>query len=167
MQQYQALLHRLWLFYSPFEDALLGGLSADASAKVADRRKARWLFEDIQSLGYQSPIAGDPSLPELNSDAERMGALYVLEGATLGGALIRKQLIKTFGDRINGALRFYTGYGSDSSRQWISFRMILSEMFDTQDISRRNDVVAGANATFLFLEAWLGDGDNLTALEQP
>lgn len=84
-----------------------------------------------------------------------MGALYVTEGATLGGKIIRKQLVGRFGDRVKNALHFYTGYGSQGGAEWRAFREELGALFDHAGAEAQAKVIAGANATFSALELWL------------
>ncbi|KEC74286.1 heme oxygenase [Rhizobium leguminosarum bv. phaseoli CCGM1] len=55
-----------------------------------DRRRAPLLFADIRALGDQMPALLPP--PALGCEAALWGALYVLEGSKLGGALLAKSV---------------------------------------------------------------------------
>lgn len=84
-----------------------------------------------------------------------MGACYVVEGATLGGQIIRKHLHRHFGASVDGALSFYSGYRKQAAQEWRTFGALLGSLFDKAERSVQDEVVAGANATFIALEAWL------------
>ena len=47
------------------------------------------------------------NLPNLNTPAERMGYLYVIEGSTLRGRIISAHLEKTLGAAITQHLKFF------------------------------------------------------------
>lgn len=52
----------------------------------ADRRRADLLLEDLAELGVDLPAPVAP--PVLETEAEILGAVYVLEGSRLGGAVL-------------------------------------------------------------------------------
>ncbi len=56
----------------------------------SERRRAPLLFADIRALGDQMPALLPP--PALGCEAALWGALYVLEGSKLGGALLAKSV---------------------------------------------------------------------------
>lgn len=63
--------------------------AAGAGALIADwddRRRADLLLDDLADLGMEAPASIAP--PVITSDAEILGAVYVLEGSRLGGAVL-------------------------------------------------------------------------------
>lgn len=154
LENYRSLLSRLREFYFPLEQEIFDKLPAEATEKFAQRRKSHLLERDLRALG---DIASRRcrALPALASFERRMGGLYVIEGATLGGQIIRKHLHRHFGEPVAGALSFYTGYGKHAAREWRAFGALLGSLFDRAPRAAQDDVIAGANATFIALEAWL------------
>ena len=75
----------------------------------AERRKFPWLMEDLSFL-HETPLQLNPTmnLPVINSLGRLVGALYVLEGSTLGGQLISRQLNQHLGLTLNTGARFFT-----------------------------------------------------------
>ena len=74
----------------PVEDTLE---AAGAHALLADwpeRRRAHLLKADLADLGTQVPPPQEP--PALPDPASIFGAIYVLEGSRLGGALLKRGL---------------------------------------------------------------------------
>jgi heme oxygenase len=158
LDDYRCLLSRLLQFYQPIEANIFDGLPQQIATKVEHRRKAAWLRADLAALGADD--ASDESAgsaPKPDSFEARMGALYVLEGATLGGLLIRKHLLGHFGAAAAPAMNFYSGYGKRANAEWRAFGLLLGGLFDRAGSAAQRKVVSGANATFSGLERWLED----------
>ncbi len=163
LKNYRSLLRRLWEFYSPLEREVFGKFPKDLATELEYRRKAHCLAADLCALGDTAPVSEDLALPAFTSPAERAGSLYVTEGATLGGQLIRKRLHDHFGDAIVPALSFYSGYGKQAAKEWRAFGALFGGLFDRAGASVQDHVVAGANATFNAMERWLNDPQWLDA----
>lgn len=155
MLHYRKLLRGLLEFHLSFEREIFDHLPRDFATKLEHRRKAHLLRADLQALEACVAVTSDGIILNFRSLAERMGALYVLEGATLGGKIIRKHLLARFGGRVEPAISFYTGYGKRSGAEWRSFGEMLGGMFDNADSTTQANVVAGANATFSALQRHL------------
>lgn len=70
------------------------------------------------------------------------GFFYVFEGMTLGNAVHLPDLHKTFGDELNGACRYYAGYGKRTQEYWQEFRFTMNSLSMDQDcIMRIQDLV--------------------------
>jgi heme oxygenase len=80
-----------------------------------------------------------------------LGALYVFEGATLGGQLISRHLEEKLGLRDGAGYRYYRSYGPDVGRRWQEFRALLQEHATT---GSDDAIVASAADTFERLHAW-------------
>lgn len=122
---YRALLADLFGVYAPLEAALAAlewdGLGIDFSA----RAKTHWLHADLMARGLPSvDIAALPRsgrLPAIQSPADGFGVLYVLEGASLGGQLILRQIKPALGLTETAGARFFASYGADVGKYWRSF----------------------------------------------
>jgi heme oxygenase len=74
----------------PLEAALDAAPPQDLPPYWPERRRTAALLSDLAELGLEAP---DPSrIPAPATAAERVGALYVLEGSRLGGILLRRRL---------------------------------------------------------------------------
>ena len=151
LAEYQNLLARLYGFYRAIEPMIYVG------SNFSDRQKTVLLVRDLETLGLTyTKIRNLPvstSLPSLDSFNCRMGALYVLEGSTLGAQLISSQLLKHFRDTIAGAIHFYTCYGDRVGAKWHEFRQFLSR--SCNDASSAQEVIASARNTFCSFQHWL------------
>ena len=64
-------------------------------------------------------------LPEAPTFAHTFGASYAVEGATLGGRVILRDLGPLLGATIAGVARFFGGRGNATEPVWQIFRLIL------------------------------------------
>ena len=119
-----------------------------------NRRKLGLLAADLADLHRGDPgsLPRCPDVPEVEDTACALGVLYVIEGATLGGALIAAHLRDT--DVPAGALRFFSCYGDQVGRRWRGWRHVTTTWVDA-DPARGDAVVESAAETFAVLARWL------------
>jgi len=154
--------YRHWLagffgFYQPLEAKLAAFPDWDGlGISIASRLHASAIAHDLAALGTDSssvPQAAADLLPELPTIAHGLGALYVLEGATLGGQIILRGIEARPGLSIGPARQFFGGRGRDLGPMWNDFRERLDGYGRLHPL-KRNDVVAGAQRTFQSLLRW-------------
>lgn len=97
----------------------------DLGIDLTQRAKAQWLRADLTTLGLSSQdIAALPlttQLPSIQCPADGFGVLYVLEGATLGGQIILRQIKPRLGLTEHAGAQFFASYGADVGERWRSF----------------------------------------------
>lgn len=144
------------LFYSYF-----GGLEKKIEevgnldiADYSERRKKEAIAADILSLGGTLPeLTPDQFLPEIDSRLKALGALYVMEGSTLGGLYISKMIANQLGEQVSTALSFFDGYGEQTAAMWDAFKSHLdAEVSEPRD---QAEVIQSANETFLHFRTWI------------
>jgi heme oxygenase len=150
------LMQAYFGFYQPLEQALLNS-PIPADFDLTPRLKTATLRLDLQALGLSGdalqelPICAQ--LPEIDSAAASLGVLYVLEGATLGGQILRREIASRLAlDADNGAA-FLDVYGASTGRRWRDFIEYLSSR--PLDAAERAAVVIAAQTTFSCFEHWL------------
>ncbi len=152
----------LWLarflgLYEPLERALAGFPRWDTLGFASPLpRHSAWLAADLVALGADPagvPRAPPGMLPDLPTFAHALGTLYVLEGATLGGRVILRDLVARIGVPITGATGFFGGRGQAAGPMWQSFRTAL-DAYGRENPGLCPDVVTGAERTFRALLAW-------------
>lgn len=157
LRTYRQLLARFWGYYAPLEDRLRSEVGIYWPTKeylCSDRAKVPHLEKDLRVLGKSlDPLECCTNLPELNTPAQVLGCLYVIEGATLGGQIISKHLLANLGLGIDNGAAFFNGYGANSGSQWQFFRSFLTK--NAEPINQDDAIVASANETFRTLGEWL------------
>jgi heme oxygenase (biliverdin-IX-beta and delta-forming) len=151
---YRTFLARLYGFHAAWEPRA-DNLIADVRF-FAPRRKLHKLASDLLTLGLSPeevdalPLCGEP-LP-MRSEAEAFGAMYVVEGSTLGGVIIAHHIDRAVGPPAASACSYLRCYGADLDRMWKAFGSRLLALsapgFD-------DEVVVSAQRTFTVLQSWL------------
>ena len=145
---YGQVLAGLRSAYAPLEAAVSASpAAASAVPDWADRRKTAWLDADLAGLRVAPGPAAD--VPELDAVEDVLGAVYVMEGATLGGALLVAQLQQVFADP--PPHRFFSSYGERRGAMWHGFRVRAEALGEAG--ADADQVVEAALRTFGVLEA--------------
>lgn len=168
-ESYSQKLQQFYGFYAPLEKALqnrsdrkAGGVDAPLSvatraALAARLTKTDCLRQDLRHFGVTAeelPLCHD--LPPLGNQADVLGCLYVLEGATLGGRMITLHVQSTLGITPIAGGTFFEGYGARTGTMWQTMRhLLVSAALDTPT---ENAMVASAIATFSCLRLWCESG---------
>jgi heme oxygenase len=153
---YRELMSAYYGFYQPLERALAPWGEIIPELEWGRRSKTPYLQADLLALGLSDPqIDALPlcsELPAITNVAQALGALYVLEGATLGGQVLRNLIeIKIGVGSVNGGA-FMNVYGAETSALWQRFLECLSPL---QAAAERLAAVDVAESTFVCFEQWL------------
>lgn len=139
------MVGRFLAFYRPAETALAGVLGDEPDLDFETRRKVPALERDLETL--KATPAVDALVVAPTSRSEALGFLYVLEGSTLGGRVIDKQL-RARGLSAEG-LSFFQGYGEQTGPRWKAFCAVLERADDPAAAAR------GARSAFAQMEDWM------------
>ena len=149
-EDYAIILRMFYGFFHPLEEKIQQFISTDLLPDIRERRTSSLIRNDLSALGIQVELPVCNSLPQINDSSSAFGALYVLEGSTLGGKMIARMLAKKDGSAIPaGALHFFGGYQEQTGKMWTSFLAVLNQQTTTEDI------VHSANQTFMHLKSWM------------
>ncbi|HEV2557809.1 MAG TPA: biliverdin-producing heme oxygenase [Microvirga sp.] len=155
---YRACLIRFLRLYRPLEERLCEFSDwPHWGIDLQDRPHAARLVDDLGRLGVRAedlPDAPAEALPALSTFAHALGALYVLEGSTLGGQLIFRRLLAAEIEGVAEACSFFNGRGAATGPLWRSFREAL-DAFGAAQPSQNPDVVEGAKRTFAAVGRWV------------
>ena len=146
-------LSKLFGFVLPLEEGInqLAPL-LDPAWELASRRRAYLIPFDLEELlGYSAlPLPLCPVRPPLATAAQALGVLYVLEGSTLGGQVIARQLEKA---GLDAARRYFTAYGALTGPRWQATCRLLAAAATPENEA---ELVGSATRTFHDLAVWLG-----------
>lgn len=149
---YAAALRALHAFYAAWEPAIWRTPGVSAAGLGGGRHKLPLLERDLRALGVR-PCPALPAAPATDDAAAALGALYVLEGASLGGRIIHRRVAGALGVTPEHGAAYYHGYGDLTGPRWKEFGHAVARF--AEDTGCAHGVVAGAVDCFAALEAWL------------
>lgn len=129
-----------------FCEALVFPLIEHVITGLGGRRKLHFIENDLQQLA-SPPVSAHTYQPFTTADvAFALGYMYVIEGATLGGRVILKQLAPKLGVNETSGGRFFAGYGKETSVKWKNFLQQFSMYVVEHDCE--SETIAGAQHAF-------------------
>lgn len=150
VERYASLLTLMYGYYAAIENRL-----DSFRAAIPDydrRRKSQAIVGDLTKLAHPvDGIALCVDIPIINSIPQALGAMYVLEGSTLGGKVISKMLSKQL-PSIANSLTFFQGYGDDTMGMWQKFKQYLHQMID---VVHHEEAQLAAKETFIKFKTWI------------
>jgi heme oxygenase len=153
LNDYADLLRLFFSYFGGLELLIDEHLSTQYFPDLHDRRKAALISQDLQRLGEQVPKMLDPKLlPAIKNRHQALGALYVIEGSSLGGKHIEKMIRNKLPDAANEFL-FFVGYGDKTTEMWNGFKNVLNNISGNQH--EIDDIISGACDTFLKFTEWI------------
>jgi heme oxygenase len=153
LSTYRRIIQAYYGFHAPLQRLIYGFAGAHADP---ERNKIPALLKDLHALGLNDgqikalPLCRD--LPLLESPAQLLGIMYVMEGATLGGQVLRRIIAQRLEIDADNGGEFLDVYGRDTGRLWKAFLHRLAE-FDDPD--HNPQVTDAACATFVCFAQWL------------
>ncbi|EJL75008.1 biliverdin-producing heme oxygenase [Chryseobacterium populi] len=147
LEDYKKIISTNYLMLLHSEDKIFNRLSGKFAEKLQlDQRKKLALIEkDRESLSIENQTASHPL--EINNEHEALGMMYVIEGSTLGGNVIAKQLSKTEGfDEVT--FNFFGCYQENTGLMWKNFKEVLDAAVTEENYS---EVLSGAKKLYTFL----------------
>lgn len=153
-ERYTNLLVRFYGFHSAWEKAA-GALAPDR-AFFESRCKTKLLVRDLEVLGLpRDEIVRlpqcDPLMP-LPSPAAVLGSMYVVEGSTLGGAIIAREVERKLGFGPETGCAYFKSYGREIAIMWKRFGARLLEASSPEADGM---IVEAARKTFDVMHDWL------------
>ena len=157
---YRILLEAFYGIYSPLESEIKRSFIEIALwlPDITARMRTASLRLDLCVLGNTSPEALPfASVPPLRSLSEIFGCLYVLEGSTLGGQIIVREIAGQLSYTPQDGCSFFASHGAEVGRMWNKFRAAIeSYSVAYPDAETHDQVVYSAEATFRIFADWIG-----------
>lgn len=163
LERYRWVLEVFHGYYHPFEERLAAFAATVPTLGLSLRARAPLLAQDLAAL---TPPARDhvvdavsavaPSfcmkLPAVNRLEHLAGALYVLEGACLGGQVVAQWSAPRLGLTRDRGLRFFIGDAEHTAARWTEVLGWLKQTAQAgADVS---EMVVSAREVFATLVAW-------------
>lgn len=152
VSQYLELLYHFYAFFGGLEDILSIDMITPYLSDYSERRKTASLENDILKCNGALPAkAKSNDLPKLPGVLEAMGAIYVIEGSSLGGQIISQMICKQINLTYDSSLTYFTGYGAATMDKWLQFKLAIDTLSETSS----TELVQSANETFRLFEHWI------------
>ena len=143
---YLQILHIFYSYFGGLEQSIDPFINEQVVDDYHYRRKSSAIADDILSLHGSFPEKmGAGLLPEISNPWQALGAMYVMEGSTLGGTHIAAMIAKRI-PYLSSHLRFFKGYGSETQTMWEKFKMNLNRY--SADPEKWPMVINAADETF-------------------
>lgn len=148
LQDYKKFLYANYALYHALEPSLENILSEDfkTSIQYNERKKLTIIEKEIKVL--ELPLLADLESQTIENEAEAIGILYVMEGSTLGGNIIKKHLANNI-EFVDIDFNFLGIYGSEIGNYWKNFIFQINQ--NIQEKSYK-DVLAGTLKAYSFLQ---------------
>ncbi|WP_129717554.1 biliverdin-producing heme oxygenase [Pedobacter sp. SYP-B3415] len=151
LSQYRQILAVNLLAHELIEPPLFNVMDQELAQRLdlKSREKLPALRQDAAGAGIDTAAlphvdTGQIFIPA-DSKPAQLGTLYVLEGATLGGNVIRKQLLQN--DEFAGLdFAYYGIYGDQLAEKWKTFQAVLEA--EVQSPADAEICLHAANSTF-------------------
>ena len=152
-EEYAAILRMFYGFFHPLEKDIARYITPSILEDIGSRRTASLVLTDLKALGLRTyPLDLCTHLPVIDSAPTALGALYVLEGSTLGGRVIMKMLLRQPGTPLRPEhLNFFAGYGEETGPKWTALVSVLNQ-WEHESAT----IVEAADQTFQCLSRWMG-----------
>jgi heme oxygenase len=152
---YCSYLIQLYRFIKGFEQYVYPQLD-QSFLNIYGRKKAHFIEEDLKAINIAidkhtllEEVFFRDTYPDVYLAA---GALYVLEGSTLGGQIIVKHLQKAMYPHFVNAT-YFLGYQQRTGTMWKEFLQQLTAL--PQSTQQEQQIIIGAIATFEIIDGLL------------
>lgn len=150
--QYRRCLGRLHGFVGAYEKHAAATAPEWMRETLHARRRVALLKRDLEWFGAMESDTSDPILPEMNSLPALLGAMYVMEGSTLGGQLIARHVAIALDLRDGQGTAYFRGHGDQTGRMWKEFCEMLMTRVSEEQLDM---VVISAKSMFAAFGNWM------------
>src|SRR5690606_7004565 len=147
MEDYAKVLHIFFGYFDPLEKAV--AVHTDHRLPDFDqKRKTGTILKDLDCIENEGnfPIR-EFAIPEIQNFHQALGALYVMEGSTLGGRVIANMIGRQLNMQAETGLAFFNGYGEGTGVMWDKFQRIINDSNFSE--FERQAVIITAKITFI------------------
>ncbi|MCF0053698.1 biliverdin-producing heme oxygenase [Dyadobacter sp. LJ53] len=130
---------------------------ADIIPDLDQRYRSQLVTQDLLATGFtKNQIEALPVYRfAFSSVAGYLGAMYVLEGSTLGGRILYKHINKTLGLTLENGGSYFWGYGEQTGLMWKSFISPFAQY--ALGTGKSAEIIQGAVNTFTIIDKWLDE----------
>ncbi|MEK7434243.1 MAG: biliverdin-producing heme oxygenase [Cyanobacteriota bacterium] len=163
IEEYKNALKVFYGFYKPVEEKMNVGNDKDFTLDMLKRIKLNLLINDMKNLGITQEeidkIECCTDLPEMNNQAQLLGCMYVIEGATLGGQLVGGKLEEFL--KLDGkGSEFFFSYKENTRPFWKEFMDYINEYSEKTSIE--DPIIDSSHEMYMKFNKWLAKLKGIT-----
>ncbi len=147
---YCQLLVKFAAIYRGWEPVMALLIAPEFPAWLPSRSRLGLLRRDLAFLRHTPADGNTITLPGVDDLPSALGAMYVMEGSTLGSQILERHFEQTLGVTPATGGAFFHGYGPGTGAMWREFASALdcyAERTGTQD-----RIVEGARSMFEIMQ---------------
>lgn len=149
--EYVACLGRMYGIVAAWEEQDYRETPSWLRDSLSERKRLGMLELDLAYFGHNPPEERS-TLPTIDDVPSLLGAMYVMEGSTLGGQQIARHVEKCMGLTTGFGNAYFVGHGDQTGRMWKEFCLMLETRVPEDDAEA---VVQGAKAMFATFGGWM------------
>ncbi len=150
--RYRAALVSLYGFIRGWEAWSELNAPGELHAMLSERRRSHFLEADLLYFGeYPSTCHYMPADKNFADKAGFLGAMYVIEGSSLGGQYIACHVEKVLNLTAGQGDAYFRGYGERTGSMWREFQQVLAAVPEDE----AEAVIAAAKNTYEAFGKWL------------
>lgn len=159
--EYVEVLRRFYAVVSAWERWAEVHVPGRLRAVFEERKRAEMLLDDLHFFGVTIRDQTCTDLPLSADEPSFLGAMYVVEGSTLGGQFIARHVEAVLHLKEGEGDRYFRGYGEKTGAMWREVKTLLGDV----DEAQTEAVIAGARDMFALFAEGLdkNNGAELTA----
>jgi heme oxygenase len=150
---YGDILICLYSIVRTWEEWAAAHAPANLAEMLRERRRTPLLEADLKFLkkearfeSRRAELASILSRPV--NEASFLGAMYVMEGSTLGGQYIARHVEEVLGLEAGPGDAYFRGYGANTGAMWQSFKSLLRDLPEEHS----SEAIAAAKGMFGYFE---------------
>lgn len=151
---YSRLLMLFYTYFGAVELLVDNTLDVEYIPDYPQRRKTALLHTDLDVMNITiQPFATGAYLPAIENHLQAIGAMYVMEGSTLGGLHISKMISLQLQQQNTNAFSFFNGYKDETQQMWHLFKTAIDNMLLKP--GEEATVINASNNTFERFANWI------------
>ncbi|MGI4020651.1 MAG: biliverdin-producing heme oxygenase [Janthinobacterium lividum] len=153
-EMYVTMLQLFYSYFGALEDYINQNINSVQLSDYPLRRKTESILQDLKTFNGTKPEKTKiADLPVITNNLQAFGALYVIEGSTLGGQIISKMIMKQLNLTDSKGLSFFSSYGDQTPAMWASFKTALNRQ--AQNKEEEMLLINAADDTFVKFKYWI------------
>lgn len=150
--RYRMVLRHFYGFIRSWEVWSMANVPAELRPMLMERERSNLLKADLRYFGEHLPeFLYMPPARDTKSRAAFLGAMYVIEGSTLGGQHIARHVEDILGLSPGQGDSYFRGYGDRTKLMWRQFQEVINAVPDDD----ADEVITSAGDMFFAFGEWM------------